>query len=112
MCSMEGILLDGFVKSLNKLTKILNLYGPYSDRRYFWEQLKLEGFLNYPYLLVGGDLNLVTSSREVCRKSSHLDVLGPFFKSLLEEVGLVDVESLPLRLMWQNDRSGSTGVTK
>ena len=35
----------------------LNLYGPYTDRKAFWNNLSVMDCFNFPNLVVGGDLN-------------------------------------------------------
>ena len=44
---------------------ILNVYGPFYDRKTFWEKLKDSGALEFQNLILGGDLNLTLSSNEV-----------------------------------------------
>jgi hypothetical protein len=34
-----GLLLEGLIKEGNQPVKILNCYGSYNDRRFFWDQL-------------------------------------------------------------------------
>ena len=44
---------------------ILNVYGPFYDRKTFWEKLKDSRALEFQNLILGGDLNLSLSSNEV-----------------------------------------------
>jgi hypothetical protein len=60
-----GILLEGVVKDTNLKVKLINYYGPYADRVVFWEDLKRNGIFDEENLILGGDLNFTTSSREV-----------------------------------------------
>jgi hypothetical protein len=74
-----GILLEGLVKDLNKSLKLLNCYGPYSDREAFWETLKKDGLFNEHNLVMGGDLNFTTSCREVWGEIARVDPLHIYF---------------------------------
>jgi hypothetical protein len=62
-----GILLEGSVKDVTVINglKLFNCCGPYTDREAFGGTLKNEGLFNEPNLILGGDLNFTTSSREV-----------------------------------------------
>ena len=42
----------------------LNIYGPFYDKKRFWEKLSLEGALNQPNIIVGEELNLTISGGE------------------------------------------------
>jgi hypothetical protein len=59
------ILLDGRVKDLDRSMKLINCYGPYSDREVFWEAIRREGLFKEKKLILGGDLNFTTSFKEV-----------------------------------------------
>ena len=37
---------------------LLNVYGPFYERKDFWEKNRIEGALNQPKIISGGDLNL------------------------------------------------------
>jgi exonuclease III len=39
-----GILLEGFVKQINKNLKLVNCYGSYADRQSFWNIIKRMGY--------------------------------------------------------------------
>jgi hypothetical protein len=79
-----GILLDGFAKVLNKNLKLVNCYGPYGNRQLFWDNLKLDGILKEPDLILGGDLNFIVSAREVwghsSRRTHWLPILINYFR--------------------------------
>jgi hypothetical protein len=44
---------------------VVNIYGPYSDRASFWEDLVSAGIFRDPLLVAGGDLNFTLSLWEV-----------------------------------------------
>jgi hypothetical protein len=43
---------------------VVNIYGPYSDRASFWEDLVSVDVFRDPLLVVGGDLNFTLSLRK------------------------------------------------
>jgi hypothetical protein len=50
-----GIMLEGYVKDLDKRLKLINCYGPYSDREVFWENIKRDGLLKeHSLIFLGG----------------------------------------------------------
>ena len=65
-----------------------------------------EGLLKGSTLILGGNLNLVTSSHEFWVVNNRLDVLTPYFISLVDRYGLVNVEPSSLRPTWTNGRIG------
>jgi hypothetical protein len=46
------------IKEFDQVLKVMNIYGPYADRRPFWEMLALSGAHEGPYVIIGGNLNL------------------------------------------------------
>jgi hypothetical protein len=93
-------LLDGVVKDLSKRLKLINCYGPYSDREVFWEVIKRDGFLKEQNLILGGDLNFTTSNREMWGAHARVDPLQLYFSQLIQVEGLVDVEPLKVLPTW------------
>jgi hypothetical protein len=81
---------------------VINIYGPYSERIPFWEDLKNEGIFNDPLSVIGGDLNFTLSLREVWGPSPKEDRQRGFFLSFLESVNLLDVEPVRLSPTWRN----------
>jgi hypothetical protein len=63
-------------------------------------------------VILGGDLNFTTSSREMWGAHSRVDPLHPFFRQLLLGEGLVDVEPLKLIPTWRNGRGGLDYIAK
>lgn len=61
--SSSSIALDGKFQRCSHEVKIINCYGPYSQRTEFWKQILEDGFLS-PYVIIGGDFNLTLSNRE------------------------------------------------
>ena len=44
---------------------LLNIYGPFFERKAFWENSRIEGAINQPNVILGGDLNLTLAAREI-----------------------------------------------
>jgi exonuclease III len=101
-----GILLEGHVKDLDRNLKVINCYGPYTDKEVFLETIKKDGIFNDQNLILGGDLNFTTSFKEVWGKLTRVYPLQPYFSKLLQEEGLVDIEPLKLQPTWRNRRRG------
>lgn len=68
--------------------------------------------LQSPKLIVERDLNLVMKRCEVWGDNSRMGTLAPFSSSLFEEENLVDVEHVPIRSTWMNDKNGKVGIAK
>ena len=43
----------------------INLYGPYSDRKFFWNNISRMDCFKCPYLVFGGDLNFSLGLSEI-----------------------------------------------
>lgn len=104
--------MEGCLKADNKKVKIFNVYGPYNQCKYFLEVVQSEGFLKDVDIIVGGDLNLVTSIIEIWGDSSKPDPLDYFFNNMLTNVGLVHVFPIPLVPTWQNGQAEESRVVK
>jgi hypothetical protein len=61
----SGIKVEPVLKDLEKKLMVVNIYGPYMDRRSYWENLITDGELEESNLIIWGDLNLIVSLREV-----------------------------------------------
>ena len=68
--------------------------------------------LDFQNLILGGDLNLTMSSSKVWGKNNRADSLGPYFRHMFEQKGLVDVAPIKIIPTWRNKRSGDQGVSK
>jgi hypothetical protein len=53
------------VKDLEIILNVLNVYGPYKDRIPFWENMSASRALNDLHTLIGGNLDLTLSLREI-----------------------------------------------
>jgi hypothetical protein len=64
-----GIVVQVFDSKLNYSFKLLNVYGPYSNRSLFWDVVNELGQLNSEDIILEGDLNFTTSLKKVWGKS-------------------------------------------
>jgi len=55
---LAGIVVEGRLKELGKVFGIINLYGPYGDRKPFWEGLGDYGCIFSDNSIIIGDLDL------------------------------------------------------
>jgi len=104
--------LDGVVKDINKRMEMINCYGTYSDREVFWEGIKREGLINEHNLILGGDLNIATSSRKVWGEHARVDPLQIYFIQLIHVGGPVDVKPVNLLPTWRNGIRGHDYISK
>jgi hypothetical protein len=58
---------------------IVNIYGLYSDRAPFWEELSFASVFSDPLLVVGGNLDFTLSLREVWGVNPREDQHKGFF---------------------------------
>jgi hypothetical protein len=107
-----GILLEGFVKDVNRSLKMVNCYGPYSNRQVFSDDLKNDGILNEQGLILGGDLNFTQFAREIWGSSRRLDPMASYLNQQLQDVGLIDVEPVEFLPTWRNGRVFQENVAK
>jgi hypothetical protein len=101
-----------FLLENNSQINLLNVYGPCSERKDFWEQVATRGLLASNNLIVAGDLNLTTRADEIWGASTHLDKLVGFFKDLFQAHHLVDLLPDVLVPTWRNGRAGVTVLPK
>jgi hypothetical protein len=100
------------VKDTNLKLKLINCYGSYADRVMFWEDLKRFGIFDMENLIMGGDLNFTTSSREVWGEGARVDPLQLYFIHLIQDGGLVDAEPVKVLPTWRNGRKGQGFIAK
>ena len=91
--TLAGILVKAKFRGMDTTLDILNCYGPYRDREFFWDRVLRGGLINSPNLILGGDLNLTMNSSENWGKRVVLDPLSSFFKHLFDSVGFIDTAS-------------------
>jgi hypothetical protein len=60
-----GLLVTGSSYELKEQISFLNVYGPCSDRKTFWEKIGDRGILSLKHLIVAGDFNFTMSEGEI-----------------------------------------------
>ena len=90
----------------------INMYGPYSDREFFWNNLSGMDCFKCPYLVFGGDLNFALGMSEIWGVNARVDALSDFFTNLLDGLGLIDIVPLVSIPTWSNRRVGSESICK
>jgi exonuclease III len=110
--SISRIIMDVEDFSLDSSFRIINIYGPYTDKRPFLEGLSNYGILQAPNVVIGGDLNFTLSLKEVWGKHPKRDLLEGFFSHWISAHNLVDLESPKISQTWTNGRKGGDLVAK
>ena len=90
----------------------INIYGPYTEREVFLNNLLGMNCFSYPNLVVGGDLNFSLGHSKIWGVKARVDVLTDFFTHLFEDLGLIDITPLDSRPTWYNRRIGSESICK
>ena len=73
------LLVEGRLKGLNNMLRILDINGPYHRRQGFWDSVMDSGILHDSALIVVGDLKLTLSANEVWGASNIIDPLVSCF---------------------------------
>jgi len=107
-----GIGVKLFSQELGKALTVINIYGPYSNRESYWNELLGKAFFTEDQVIVGGDLNLTLGSAEIWGPRALPDLLADFFISSFARAGLIDVEPVKIQATWRNRRAGENRVAK
>jgi hypothetical protein len=107
-----GILLEGQVVEGNKSITLFNFYGPYTDRKSFWDVVVASGMLASKNLVLAGDLNFTVAANEVWGTKARLDPLAKYFQEIFKNYGLVDIVPLQHVPTWRNGREGTESIEK
>jgi hypothetical protein len=101
-----GILLSGSNKATKRNINLLNVYGPFLERKAFWTTLASSGLLSLRNLVIAGDLNLTLSSGEIWGGSTTSGNLAGFFNILFHDHKLLDIKPDTIVPTWRNGRVG------
>jgi endonuclease/exonuclease/phosphatase family metal-dependent hydrolase len=107
-----GILLTGTCLWNSNPIFLLNVYGPCSERRLFWDKVANQGLLDHANLILAGDLNLTTSAGKIWGPSTSTDPLASFFNNLFQSHALVDISPSVIVPTWRNGRVGTASIQK
>ena len=109
----EAVLgVEAFSEELGISLSVLNIYGPYLNRAYFWDSLLQNPLVNGDSIVMGDDLNFSLGHNEVWGPHAQVDSLAGFFVQKLMEKGLLDIEPVKLKPTWRNNRCGDARVAK
>jgi hypothetical protein len=104
--------IDVQVEGLGLEVKIINAYGPHTDRIPFWNTLFSKELLKTENLIIGGDFNFSLGEAESWGPSAHPDPQAEFFNHLLASKGFIDITPVKLLPTWRNMRVGEAHVAK
>ena len=99
-------------KAYITIFKVLNIYGPYNERVPFWDSLRASQFLKKENVVIGGDLNFTLGVHDIWGLNARSDPLVAFFKTLLRNLKLVDLDPQNIKPTWSNRRVGDDRVAK
>ena len=94
------------------MIKIINIYGPYSNRQVFWENNFNSTLINEEYVFVGGDFNFNVGEYKIQGESAQSDPLVSYFLWSLEEQGIFYMALIKLIPTWHNMRVGQAHISK
>ena len=77
----SGIGDDFYHVDLNLFFTMVNIYGPYSERQAYWNNLKLKSFLKNENLFLRGDLNFTIGNSEIWGPNARSDPLSDSSKT-------------------------------
>jgi hypothetical protein len=92
---------------------ITNVYGPQSpqDKESFLKRIDhIKTLLNMPNWVLGGDFNMILMLEEKTGGTKRLEQDSGKFKSLIDQLNLVDIETRNGIFTWSNRRSGHQQV--
>jgi hypothetical protein len=107
-----GYLSHGSSLELNRPINLLNVYGPCTGRKEFWQRLDDLGLLAAENLILAGDLNLTTNNFEIWGDSAQSDPLSSFFQQIFYKNALIDLKPPEILPTWRNGRQGSAHISK
>ena len=108
----SGVGIKLYSLELGKVMIVINIYGPYTNRETFWDELLAKEFIKDDLVVLGGDLNLTLGSGEVWGPRAIPDSQADHFISSFARVGLIDVEPTKINATWRNRRTGVNRVAK
>ena len=99
-------------QDLGKVIKIINIYGPYSNRQVFWENNFHSNLLSEEYVFAGGDFNFNVGEYNIQGESDQSDPLVFYFIWSLEEQGLFYMDLIKLIPTQHNMRVVQAHISK
>jgi exonuclease III len=102
MITLSSISLGVDECALSSSFRIVNIYGPYADKRPFWEGLSNSGILRASNVIIGGDINFTLSLKEFWGKHPRRYMLEVLFSYCISFYQRVDLEPPKLSQTWRN----------
>jgi exonuclease III len=92
---------------------ITNVYDPQGQQekhKFLEKMVHVKALVNTPNWILGGDFNMIMSLEEKTGGSKRLEQDSGKFKTLPEQLKLVDIENSNGTFTWSNRRSGSQHI--
>ena len=104
--------IEFFWEEGNLHLNLINIYGPYNNKVAFRESVQASQFLKRDNVVIVGDLNFTLGGHEIRGPNARTDSLDTFFKNLLENLKLVNMEPQNLNPTWTNIIYGENQIAK
>eukprot|EP00253_Pinus_taeda_P032607 PITA_32607 len=104
--------LDIISHQIGRTIRLINIYGPCTNRANFWRHLLEYEIFNADNILLGGDLNFSLGFCESWGHHAQIDPLTESLTSLLEDHNWIDIPSARLQYAWTNNRNGEQSLAR
>jgi len=94
------------------ILKIINVYGPHTDKIPYWNSLFNKELLKTKNLIIDSDFNFSLGEEESWGPSAHPDPQTKFFSHLSTSKGFIDIAPVKFIPTWRNLRVGESQVAK
>jgi hypothetical protein len=110
--SCGGIFMTGTCLEDKRKISLLNVYGPCTERKTFWDKVVSRGMLAYKNLIVAGDLNFTVRLERFGVTQRNWTRCRGFFKGIFQGNHLVNIILDEVVPTWWNGRIGREGISK
>jgi len=104
--------IDAYVQTMETEIRLINVYGPCSDRATFWHSLLNSALFQQDNIILGGDLNFTTGFSETWGHAARIDPFSNTISTLLDEHSWIDIPMQKLLPTWSNNRSGDQSLAR